>query len=132
MPAYLGVGRLQRCDRLRYHWPRAHRTAPTCRPRPTCRCPASMNTAAFNLPISLTTVWAAACLAALQGGQARRVARSSMPKHQNRVLTARKQRFLAAVHSVDMASARYRYPFSVPPAPGEMTAIPWQVGTAEA
>jgi hypothetical protein len=49
-------------------------------------------------PLS-TPAWAPACLAALQGGQARRAARSSKPKHQNRALTARKQRFLTAVHT---------------------------------
>ena len=47
-----------------------------------------------------TPVWATACLAALQGGQARRTARSSKTKHQNRTLTARKQRFLTAVHTL--------------------------------
>ena len=45
------------------------------------------------------TVWAAACLAALQGGQACRTARPSKPEHQNRALTARKQRFLTTVHT---------------------------------
>ena len=44
--------------------------------------------------------WAPACLAALQGGQARRTAQSSKPKYRNRILTARKQRFLPAVHTV--------------------------------
>ena len=47
-----------------------------------------------------TTVCAAACLAALQGGQARRTAQSSKPKYRNRILTARKQRFLPAVHTL--------------------------------
>jgi hypothetical protein len=42
---------------------------------------------------------------ALQGGQARRAARSSKPKHQKRALTARKQRFLTAVHNY--AQTRY-------------------------
>ena len=41
--------------------------------------------------------WAPACLAALQGGQARRTARTSKPKYRTRTLTAKKQRFLTAV-----------------------------------
>ena len=99
MPAYLGVGRLQRHDQMRRRWP--------------ARTPCAM-----GLPVNAdvpmggrhqnrcvkpapqsTPVWATACLAALQGGQARRTARSSKTKHQNRALTARKQRFLTAVHS---------------------------------
>ena len=47
-----------------------------------------------------TRAWASACLAALQGGQARRTARTSKPKYRNRTLTARKQRFLTAVHKL--------------------------------
>ena len=43
--------------------------------------------------------WAPTCLAAQQGGPARRAAQSSQPKYRNRILTARKQRFLPAVHS---------------------------------
>ena len=62
-----------------------------------------MNTAAPNLPLSRLAPAPAACLAALQGGQARRTARSSKPKYRNRALTARKQRFLTAVHTLELA-----------------------------
>ena len=55
VPAYLGVGRLQRHDQMRHHWRPAHRAALACRPTPTCRCTASMNTAASALPITRPT-----------------------------------------------------------------------------
>ena len=45
-----------------------------------------------------TRAGASAYLAALQGGQVRRTARTSKPKYGTRTLTARKQRFLTAVH----------------------------------
>jgi len=70
VPTHLGVGRLQRHHRMRHHWPYAH-LAPRA-----CRYTSGAQPAPQSPPLG-----ACACLAALQGGQARSAARFSKPKH---------------------------------------------------
>ena len=88
VPAYLGVGRLQRRDQLLGGWPAVRRAQRACRNTPLHRTRPCTDSRLSRV-----------CLSALQGGQARTAERSTKLKYQNRVLTARKQRFLTAVHS---------------------------------
>ena len=67
--------------------------APTMRHGPARTPPAP------SLTLSRPPLGTCACLAARKGSQARSAARSLKPKLQNRALTARKQRFLTAVHN---------------------------------
>ena len=90
VPAYRGVGVLQRSRQIQRPAQDAHqlrrlgRQHPRYRRLPTIRAP-------HPLP--------RLCLSARSGGQAQKPLQSRTPGNQNRALKARKQRFLTTVHS---------------------------------